>query len=356
MTKKKQKKSKLGALILLLFLTIVMLSTATYAWFTANKSVQVSNIDVNVQATGGIQISTDAVNWKTLISNADITTGWSATVSGNTVNDTNQLPTSLSPVSTAGLVDASTDATAKTKKGNLSMYHGVVAANTQGVFSLTAEKDLEVKGTEGNFIAFDLFIKTDAAAALYIEPGTGASVTAGSTDKGLQNATRIAFVIEGNAGANDATAGILTLDNATSSNVTIFEPHVDSHTASGVTQSNLYYSHYTNYNTITAASGNQAVSCDGVKAPITSAIPLAQTNATDNASYFQTVTSVPFTSAFANADTGQTNYEWYSTTAPFPAGITKVRVYMWVEGQDVDCENDASGANLTYKIALTQNA
>ena len=356
MTKKKQKKSKLGALILLLFLTIVMLSTATYAWFTANKSVQVSNIDVNVQATGGIQISTDAVNWKTLISNADITTGWSASVSGNTVTDRNQLPTALSPVSTAGLVDASTDATAKTVKGNLSMYHGVVAANQLGNFALTAEKDLEEKGTTGNFIAFDLFIKTDASAALYIEPGTGASVTEGSADKGLQNATRIAFVVEGTSDPNAATPTVLTMDNATAANVTIFEPHVDSHTASGVTQSNLYYKKYTNYNAIAAGSSQPTVSYDGVKAPITSAIELAQTNATDNASYFQTVTSVPFTSAFANADTGQTNYAWYTTAAPLPAGITKVRVYMWVEGQDVDCENDASGANLTYKLALTQNA
>ncbi len=356
MTKKKQKKSKLGALILLLFLTIVMLSTATYAWFTANKSVQVSNIDVNVQATGGIQISTDAVNWKTIISNADITAGWSATVSGNAVTDTNQIPTSLSPVSTAGLVDASTDATAKTKKGNLSMYHGVVAANQLGVFALTAEKDLEEKGTTGNFIAFDLFIKTDAAAALYIEPGTGATFTEGYNSKGLENATRIAFVVEGTKNANANTAEVLTMDGATSSTVTIFEPNVDSHTASGVTQSNLYYSHYTNYNAIAEGSNQPIVSYDGVKAAITTAIPLAQTNVVDNSSYFQTVTTVPFTTAFVTAATGQTNYAWYTTAATFPAGITKVRVYMWVEGQDVDCENDASGANLTYKIALTQNA
>jgi hypothetical protein len=34
------------------------------------------------------------------------------------------------------------------------------------------------------------------------------------------------------------------------------------------------------------------------------------------------------------------------------SGITKFRVYMWVEGQDVDCENSASGAYLTYKIGL----
>ena len=36
-----------------------------------------------------------------------------------------------------------------------------------------------------------------------------------------------------------------------------------------------------------------------------------------------------------------------------PAGITKVRVYMWIEGQDVDCENNASGGNINYNLQFT---
>ena len=35
------------------------------------------------------------------------------------------------------------------------------------------------------------------------------------------------------------------------------------------------------------------------------------------------------------------------------AGITKVRVYMWIEGQDIDCENNASGTDITYNIELS---
>ena len=38
------------------------------------------------------------------------------------------------------------------------------------------------------------------------------------------------------------------------------------------------------------------------------------------------------------------------------AGITKVRIYAWVEGQDVDCENDASGTNVTFNIKFTKVA
>ena len=55
--KKKNKKRKLGSLLLLLFLTVVMLATSTYAWFTANKTVTISDINVYVATSSGLQIS-----------------------------------------------------------------------------------------------------------------------------------------------------------------------------------------------------------------------------------------------------------------------------------------------------------
>src|SRR5574344_245776 len=85
--------------IILLLLIAVLLISSTYAWFTANQTVTVSSIQVNVQASNGLQISTDAANWKAVISNDDIKTGGYA---GNT----NSIPASLAPVSTAGEVNA----------------------------------------------------------------------------------------------------------------------------------------------------------------------------------------------------------------------------------------------------------
>ena len=35
------------------------------------------------------------------------------------------------------------------------------------------------------------------------------------------------------------------------------------------------------------------------------------------------------------------------------AGVTKFRVYMWVEGQDVDCEDHASGTDIMYNVQFT---
>ena len=36
-------------------------------------------------------------------------------------------------------------------------------------------------------------------------------------------------------------------------------------------------------------------------------------------------------------------------------GISKVRVYLWVEGQDVDCENNASIGDIVFDLQFTTN-
>ena len=66
---KKKKDKKLRSLFLLLFLTIIMLGTASYAWFTANQVVTIQALDLQVEASNGLQISTDAVSWKSVITN-----------------------------------------------------------------------------------------------------------------------------------------------------------------------------------------------------------------------------------------------------------------------------------------------
>ena len=98
---KKKKQRRLLLLLLLLVGTGVFLGTATYAWFTSNKTVSVNPIDVNVTAKSGLQISADGQNWKSILTNADITGA-----SGNYKAAVNQIPNVLEPVSTVGNVDA----------------------------------------------------------------------------------------------------------------------------------------------------------------------------------------------------------------------------------------------------------
>ena len=94
--KEKRSKKKLLLLLLLLILTGVLLSTSTYAWFTSNRTVTVEDINVNVAASSGIQISTDAITWKSIITNADLASAHTTYTAA-----TNQIPDTLRPVSTA---------------------------------------------------------------------------------------------------------------------------------------------------------------------------------------------------------------------------------------------------------------
>ena len=68
----KKRKNRLFYLLLLLFITSISLSVSSYAWFTSNKNVSVSSIKVNIEAKGGIQISADGTNWKSIVKASDL--------------------------------------------------------------------------------------------------------------------------------------------------------------------------------------------------------------------------------------------------------------------------------------------
>ena len=51
---KKNNKKRLLLLIVLLMVTVIMLSTATYAWFISNKTVSVDSIDVQARTSNGL--------------------------------------------------------------------------------------------------------------------------------------------------------------------------------------------------------------------------------------------------------------------------------------------------------------
>ena len=313
-TKKNRKKRRkiLLAIIMILFVGIV-LTASTYAWFTANRTVTVESIDVNVSTSQGLQISTDAANWKAIVTNTDITgASWTGVL--------NQLPqgtNTLSPVSTVGTIDSN---------GLMEMYKGTVESNVStGVNILSAVKSTEAKGVTGDFVAFDLFFQSSQAQTVYLT--SNSNVISSGTDKGIQNAARVAFIKEGSVAYGSTPASAQALKGEISK--WIWEPNYDVHTASGVANASNVYG------VTVGQTGGSKLAYKGVKAPIAAAsnIPL---NSSDT-NYFSDVTTVGsvssgiLTSAYLNAfDVAE--------------GITKVRIYMWIEGQEVDCEDHASGS------------
>ena len=319
--KKKRRKRKILIALLLFLFTGVLFSTSTYAWFTANRTVTIEQLDVNVGAESGLQLSVDGINWKPLITQDDINgaiTTYAAAV--------NHIPTdSIYPVSTGGVVDPAT--------GYLNMYKGLVETNDDH-YVLSSTKSTETAVDAGDFIVFDLFAKITEASDVYL---TSASKVISETNKGLQNAARVAFVYQGNGSAS-ATAGTVQAYKATAdSPVYIWEPNADAHTGAAVKHASDTYG-------LTDVSTMATVPYNGVIKEFTKDEDVVL-NSTAN-DKFKPMTGLIYTNA-----TNDTYTKYFS----LEAGITKFRVYIWVEGQDVDCENDASGSKVSYNIQLSMD-
>lgn len=332
MNKKRKKRSKRILLLLMFtFVTGVLLSTSSYAWFTANKTVTVSSLNVNVEAQNGIQISTNGTTWKSVISNSDITGAH-----GTYAASVNQIPNKMEPVSTA--------LTANTN-GQLDMFYGVVTANATGGFELTADKqtDKEENGeaATGKYIAFDLFFKVDADTPLYLTTNSGVS-TPDADNKGIQNAARVAFGILGNTSAGSDLSTIQGLNAGTTSTYYMWEPNYNLHTAAAITHAQDTYG-----KTITENETNP-VAYSGIMKNITTgdAVLVGEADAVHHATLFKAMT--PDYKTKAGAD-----FNAYQAIFTLKKGVTKVRIYMWIEGQDVDCQNSASGSKAKFDLQFS---
>ena len=203
------------------------------------------------------------------------------------------------------------------------------ATNTRGTdFILVANKSLESNSfgeeSEGKFIVFDLFFRTTNNKELYLS-GNSSVTYNGDSSSGIENATRVAFLNEGVSSDNAGSAQGLN----GASEALIWEPNYDVHTEYGVKNAKDVYG------IDTTMTGGALLPYDGVISNISSNDNVLITDASSNRypNFFRRV-NVSF-----NTVAGNTSNTKILDLSP---SITKVRIYMWIEGQDVDCEDNAS--------------
>ncbi|MEE3343064.1 MAG: hypothetical protein VZS44_03130 [Bacilli bacterium] len=356
---KKRSKKKMMLLLLLLVLTAVMLSASTYAWFTSNRTVTIEDINVNVAASGGIQISVDGSSWKSILTNTDLANAHTTYAAA-----TNQIPSTLKPVSTA----------AKTlnSDGYLSMWLGTVSTSETttnlGEYILSTEDVSTVgdnsvtpvvanQGTAGNFVMFDVFLRFDSSDAtaqmLYLTNGSNVIVQQNASDLGTQNSARVAFIKESSTSTGSSLATIQALKTTDASNIFVWEPNYNAHTATGLSNAYSYYNSTNSGTQYTIAQTQAQVPYFGVigAVQVSDDVLLSKANATDNATKFSAIT--PSIATASDWSTGNTYEQLFSLT---PNTVTKVRIYFWIEGQDIDCENNASGGQITLKLQFSLNS
>lgn len=354
--KTKVSRKRLNNLLMILLLTAVLLIMSTYAWFTANRTVKIESIDVNVATSSGLQISADGETWKTILTKDDIFNAYN-----NYPTSINQLPTIMAPISTIGELD---DA------GHMKMFYGSVAADmnqylldddgnikydTDGVTPLpnptygeyllttslqTDKESSKVTATDeyakGYYMAFDVFLKLETPSDKFYMSGT---VTEPGT-KGLSNAARVGIIKSTESKTTDASLTEIQGISTVGGQVLLWEPNYDAHTQNAINNGTSL-----GWTTgLSVGENNAYIPYDGVKAPVSNVV-LSKATAAQDGNSFGAVTPTYKT---LKSETPSMEID-----GGLAQGITKMRIYFWVEGQDIDCENNASGTDVILDMSFS---
>ena len=399
----KNSRKRLNALILLVAFTAILLIVSTYAWFSTQRNVTISGLTGIVNVAEGLQISLDALNWANEIDLSDngvkyfaqtnkdlgytdgemlsLTNPWKAGTGYSA--RTNLVPEELIPASTSG---QGNDAIGL---ADMLFYRGEIDSGA----TLKNIAQIQTGASAGNpgYYAIDLFLQNSSASTvstdvLQLESNSTITLGEGKTSTGLQNTLRVAFAIfddNGSEGASvNATPTQAEILAATASDdrkiksVAIWEPNAYGAQVSREDTITTYAAHVNyivqNNNRLTLSTtdmGTAGLSGTSRFAADTKLPTYALSNGTP-----ETVTDLyswdtdAATNGLLKQNALQTSNEGLTeattllsaadgtTQITIPASkYVHMRMYVWLEGQDVDCINYASlGGNVTLDIGLSK--
>lgn len=436
MGKKKAKNKKNTELKIIFFIILVaaaLFIVSTYAWFSTQRNVSITNLAGKVEVAEGLEISLDAENWSNGIILGD-GEGEKSIIKDAYTGHRNISPVEMLPVSTMGVVteNMSDIQMLRGKVTNSKTLTEIVAMDETLALSADPEDHVSENTKYPGYFAFDIFLKNSSKenkadvlqlnydSSLEILEGDTTEVTEARTATGLQNTARVAFarygsteimgqdgkgtgVWSGVAGVNDEPNDILTttgapVDGAQTvyiTDVAMWEPNANDHVAyivknnNKITWSSTDASKYNVYEydddkmgfgtttqmptyALTASALGDTLfdlydwdgKTDKAVLPNMTKGAEHQTKILDKQMVIQTtktsatdytikegVQNLVSTASTATKGTGAINF----TIAP--NSVIRLRVYVWLEGQDVDCINYAShGGGITLNIGLVKGS
>lgn len=371
--KKNKKKSEMNVMFFIILLALVIFIISTYAWFSTQRNVSITNLNGNVEVAEGLEISLDAANWSNGIVLGE-EEGQMSIIDDAYDGNTNISPTEMLPVSTLGLVAG--------QQEKIQMLRGTISNSIQ--LNNIVETDEKVTNSDlatyPGYFAFDIFLKNSSRQELDVDElqlnydSSVQVVTTGNSTTGLQNTVRVAFAKFN--GTSDITADQATILNQTAgigvsaassyiTDVAIWEPNANDH-VEYIVQNN---------NKITWSSEDQTT-----YGSLFSATTQMPTYALTAASVGQSISNIylwngseRYLQKQNTLQTTKISEEDYSikegvqnlvstsdgsTNFTIPANfICRLRIYVWLEGQDVDCINYASyGGGINVNIGLVKGS
>ena len=388
----KNSRKRLNALILLVAFTAILLIVSTYAWFSTQRNVNLSNLDGTVKVAEGLEISLDGSAWSNTIDFSKYNDDQTVLKKLYGETDHNVIPTEMLPVSSNGTegIDAA----------EIPFYRGVNTDTKRlGSIVQTAltkrEQDADVPTTAADatypgYYAIDLFLRNSGIKAedqqgvtketLQLASGSNLTVkNAGASNTGLQNTPRIALALyDGTADVNATGTPVITgtVTNSTKiTDVAMWEPNSNSHVDYVVSNYNdikwktgeaaKYIADTTTYKykadekiptyalttaSTTAGSFDDLYDWSGTNASLSKQISLQTNNAVGGTEAVNNLISVKSSedSIYPIGQSGKsTDFQILKNT------VVRLRMYIWLEGQDPDCVNYAShGGGITLNLGL----
>ncbi len=331
-------------LIVIIFFTGILLIVSSYAWLSASLNVKVKFLDMSVSSNSGLFISLDGVDFSDSveISLDSVITDLKATYPSNT----NQWASAgLWPVSTVGISSPNND--------KFDVYVGEIVKNKKKIVPgerllNTTLVDQDNASPANSYIAFDIFLKNVSGAPtsdnLYFDDDTAIDFDYNKYEKtdeeekediissmsGIMNSMRIGLVKIGSVPLKSSVNNIQNIVCNSNCEAVIYEPNSTAHSQGS----------------IDAAAKSDITLVDGVYNPTYAIISEGRSLQHSNG---QEGTGIPLDTAhFALQKTITT---FTNPIFEIPNGITKVRAYVWLEGQDIDSlETYSKGAAITIAI------
>ena len=357
MKKRNQKQEKrLKKMILSTGLFAVLLVASTYAWFIGMQSVSVSAFDVKIKGIDGLALSLDGITFSENVNiNKDTHDIATYATNQNVWGD-------LIPMSSVGVIDNT--------KSKLQMYEkGSLTATPGGYRILASEVENSADAEAAGYVAFDLFIKnlsgeeyypTNLVAneeAIYLTTDSKVEVAAngGVNNTGIENSVRVAFAQIARVEATTTDESVIQGLNCSSEGdatvicntrkAAIWEPNDTKHAANAIN----WYKKACKARTGVTVTDEKSYSgaCAEVKdtvANTTYAISKAiETNFNvdiyDGVDYNGYAGSAEYLTAmdyFTDTEKMYKGDQRPQFMSLAPNSITKVKVYVYIEGQDVD--------------------
>ena len=369
---------RLKRLIVTCLLCAIILTVSTYAWFIGMQTVSVNAFQVNVAAADGLALSLDGESFS-----ETVTINSTTDLSDEYPTNTNKW-TSLEPISTVGKINTDYSRMIIYEKSSLTASKGGYRLMSKVLNNTTREDEKEADG----YVVFDLFVKNLSGEAYYTEsnplneeavyltPESNVSVgTSGVKNTGIENSVRVAFAQIGRVKSDKSAAVAQGITCETKGDVTgvcaekdavIWEPNDKAHIQNAISWYDESCKLRTGNDVTKEASyaGDCTTISDGnfyqtyaVGKEITEDDNVDVYDGEEYNTYETTITNGLLVGVDTLTDTEKmyvgAERPTFMTLAP--NSITKVRVYVYIEGQDVDNYDFASlGKQISVEFGFTK--